>query len=93
MKINIQKVGNIRNIGGKEEIGKTMDIGDQLGLIGKIGNQRNLKVKGIYEKQGQAGAELGQAQVKLVVIVEINAIPTQFKSKLKFELHLSKIRS
>ena len=40
MKLNIQKARNIGNMGGKEEIGKTMDIGkrDQLGLIGKIGN-------------------------------------------------------
>ena len=45
----------------------------------------------MYEMQGQAVAELGQAQVKLVLIVEINAIPTQFKSKLQFELHLTKI--
>ena len=39
-----EKVGNIGNIGGKEEIGKTMDIGDQLGLIGKIGNLRRKKM-------------------------------------------------
>ena len=44
MKINIQKVRNIGNRGGKDEIEKTMDIGDQSGIIGKIGNQRNIKI-------------------------------------------------
>ena len=49
----IQKTANIGNLGGKQEIGKTIDIGktEILGIVGKIGKLENVwKVRKIGKK-------------------------------------------